>query len=108
VKSSSPVNSIVIALYRNDYRRSNCDTADGSTCVIVNCISVRASGINSLYPERREVICRVIHPTRDNIFFNPVDCCFLYKAKDLSAHSRRPIAMQRPGKHIPAGANAQQ
>jgi hypothetical protein len=27
-------------------------------------------------------ICRV------NTFFNPVACCFLYKAKDLSAHPR--------------------
>jgi hypothetical protein len=27
-----------------DYiRRRNCDTADGSTCVIVNCISVQAN-----------------------------------------------------------------
>jgi hypothetical protein len=43
--------------------RSICDTADGSNCVIVNCISVRVSGINSPYPRQREVIYRVIHPT---------------------------------------------
>jgi hypothetical protein len=42
-KSPSPVNSIVIELYRNDYRRSNCDTADGSTCETVNCVAVRAN-----------------------------------------------------------------
>jgi hypothetical protein len=67
VKSPSPVKSIVIELYRNDYRRSIWDTADGSTCVIVNCVNVRASGINSLCAIRREVNCRVIHPTRDNL-----------------------------------------
>jgi hypothetical protein len=43
VKSPSPVKSIVIELYRNDYRRSNCDTADGSTCEIVNGVNVRAN-----------------------------------------------------------------
>jgi hypothetical protein len=43
VKSPSPVKSVVIELYRNDYRRSVCDTADGSTCVIVNCVAVRAN-----------------------------------------------------------------
>jgi hypothetical protein len=42
VKSPSPVKSIVIQLYRNDYRGSIWDTADGSTCVIVNCVNVRA------------------------------------------------------------------
>jgi hypothetical protein len=61
------VKSIVIELYRKDYRRRNCDTADGSNCEIVNGVNVRASGINSLYAIRREVNCRVIHPTRDNI-----------------------------------------
>jgi hypothetical protein len=30
-------------------------------------IIVRVSGINSLYLIRREVICRVTHPTRDNL-----------------------------------------
>jgi hypothetical protein len=35
--------------------------------VIVNRVSVRASGINSLDPIRCEVIYRVIHPTRDNL-----------------------------------------
>jgi hypothetical protein len=43
VKSPSPVKSIVIELHRNDYRRSICDTADGSTCEIVDCVSVRAN-----------------------------------------------------------------
>jgi hypothetical protein len=38
-----PVKSIVIELYRNDYRRRNCDTADGSNCEIVNCVAVRAN-----------------------------------------------------------------
>jgi hypothetical protein len=42
-KSPIPVKSIVIELYRNDYRRSNCDTADVSTCEIVNCVAVRAN-----------------------------------------------------------------
>jgi hypothetical protein len=43
VKSPSPVKCIVIEFYKNDYRRSKCDTADGSTCVILNCISGRAN-----------------------------------------------------------------
>jgi hypothetical protein len=51
-----------------DYvRRRNCDTADGSNGVTVNCISVRASGINSLDPIRREFICRV-HTQHVTIF----------------------------------------
>jgi hypothetical protein len=54
-------------LYRKDYRTSNCDTVDGSNCKIVNGVNARASGINSLYAIRREINCRVIHPTRDNI-----------------------------------------
>jgi hypothetical protein len=29
--------------------------------VIANCVYVRASGINSLHPRRREVICRVTY-----------------------------------------------
>jgi hypothetical protein len=62
------VKSIVIELYRNDYRRSNCDTVDGSNCKIINGVRVRASGINSLCAIRREVTCRVIHPTRGNTF----------------------------------------
>jgi hypothetical protein len=67
MKLRSPVKSFVIELCRTDYRRSIFDTADGSICVIANCVNVRASGINSLYAIRREVICRVIHPIRDNI-----------------------------------------
>jgi hypothetical protein len=56
------VKSIVIELYRKDYiRRRNCDTLDGSTCVIINCVNVRASGINSLYAIRREVTCRALY-----------------------------------------------
>jgi hypothetical protein len=55
-------------LYRKDYSRSNCDTADDSNCEIVNGVNVRASGINSLYGIWREVICCVIHPTRDNMY----------------------------------------
>jgi hypothetical protein len=70
VKLPSPAKSIVIELYGSYYRISNCDTVDGSNCKIVNGVSVRASGINSLYAIRREVTCRVIHPTRDNLFSN--------------------------------------
>jgi hypothetical protein len=54
-------------VHGSDYRISNCDTADGSNCEIVNCVSVRASGINSLYLVRREVICCVI--SHDNIIY---------------------------------------
>jgi hypothetical protein len=45
VKSPCPVKSIVTELYRKDYSRSNCDTADDSNCncEIVNCVSVRAN-----------------------------------------------------------------
>jgi hypothetical protein len=43
VKSPSPVKSIVIELYRNDYSRTICDTADDRTCVTVNCVNVRAN-----------------------------------------------------------------
>jgi hypothetical protein len=53
-----------VQLYRvhgSDYRRSTCETADDSNCQIVNCVDVRASGINSLYAIRREVICRVTY-----------------------------------------------
>jgi hypothetical protein len=46
----------------NGNSKRNCDTVYGSTCVIV-----WASAINSLDPERREVICRVTYPTRDNM-----------------------------------------
>jgi hypothetical protein len=37
------------------------DTADGSNGVTVNCVNVRASGINSLDQRRRKVICRVTY-----------------------------------------------
>jgi hypothetical protein len=43
VKPASPGKCIVIELYGKDYRRSDCDTADGSTWVIVNCVAVRAN-----------------------------------------------------------------
>jgi hypothetical protein len=43
VKSLSPAKSIVTELHRKDYSRSICDTADGSTYEIVNCVSVRAN-----------------------------------------------------------------
>jgi hypothetical protein len=56
VKSPCPVKSTAIELYRNDYRKSNCDTVDGSNCKIVNGVNVRASGINSLYAIRRELL----------------------------------------------------
>jgi hypothetical protein len=45
-----------------DYRRRcNCDTADGSECVTVNCECKSECGINSLYPIWREVTCRVTY-----------------------------------------------
>jgi hypothetical protein len=78
ITESSEVQDLRVELYRvngsdyrirvngSDYRISNCDTADGSNCKIVNGVNVRASGINSLYAIRREINCRVIHPTRDN------------------------------------------
>jgi hypothetical protein len=70
ITESSEVQQLRVELYRvhgRDYRTSNCDTVDGSNCKIVNGVNVRASRINSLYAIRREVTCRVIHPTRDNI-----------------------------------------
>jgi hypothetical protein len=87
VKSPSPVKSIVIELYRNDYRRSICDTADGSNCncELYECESKCA--INSLDPIRHEVICRVIHPTRGNsilIYYSLIISLFhfIYSDKD--------------------------
>jgi hypothetical protein len=64
ITESSEVQQLRVELYRvngSDYRTSNCDTADGSNYKIVNCVSVRASGINSLYPIRREVTCRALY-----------------------------------------------
>jgi hypothetical protein len=69
ITESSEVQQLRVELYRvngSDYRINNCDTVDGSNCKIVNGVNVRASGINSQYPIRHEVTCRVIHPTRDN------------------------------------------
>jgi hypothetical protein len=43
VNSPSPAKSIFSKLHRNDYRRNIGDTADCSTCVILNCVNVRAN-----------------------------------------------------------------
>jgi hypothetical protein len=46
ITESSEVQQLRVELYRvygSDYRISNCDTADGSNCEIVNCVIVRAS-----------------------------------------------------------------
>jgi hypothetical protein len=46
ITESSEVQQLRVQLYRvhgGDYRRSTCDTADGSKCEIVNCVSVRAN-----------------------------------------------------------------
>jgi hypothetical protein len=46
ITESSEVQHLRVELYRvngSDYRISNCDTADGSNCEIVNCVSVRAN-----------------------------------------------------------------
>jgi hypothetical protein len=77
ISESSEVQQLRVELYRvngSDYSRSNCDTVDGSNCKIVNGVNVRVSGINSLYPIWREVICRVIHSTRDNIISAGIMC----------------------------------
>jgi hypothetical protein len=66
----SEVQQLRVELYRvngSDYRISNCDIVDGSNCKIVNGVNVRASGINSLYAIRREVNCRITHPTCDSM-----------------------------------------
>jgi hypothetical protein len=74
VTECSEVQQLRVEWYREhgkDYiRRCNCDTADGSNVITVNCVIVRASGINSLDPIRREFISRVTYPTRDNIYIN--------------------------------------
>jgi hypothetical protein len=70
----------------SDYRISNCDTANGSNCEIVNGVNVRASGINSLYPIRHEVTCHVIHPTRDNFNTNVIlklHVLYVFRSKSL-------------------------
>jgi hypothetical protein len=71
ITESSEVQQLRVDLYRvngSDYRRSNCDTADGSKCEIVNCVNVRASGINSLYAIRREVTYRALYTQHVTIF----------------------------------------
>jgi hypothetical protein len=46
------VTSRVVSMNGSDSsRRNNCDTADGSSCETVNCVTVSASGINSLDPK---------------------------------------------------------
>jgi hypothetical protein len=67
---SNEVQQLGVERYRvngSDYSISKCDNVDGSNCKITNGVNVRASGINSLHAIRREVTCRVIHATRDNI-----------------------------------------
>jgi hypothetical protein len=63
---------IIIELYRlngsDSSRRNGCDTADCSNWEIVNCVTARASGINSLYPIQREVICRALHTQQVKLF----------------------------------------
>jgi hypothetical protein len=49
-------------------RISNCETADGSSCKIVNGVNVWASGINLLDPIRREVTCRVTYTHHVTIY----------------------------------------
>jgi hypothetical protein len=76
ITESSEVQQLRVELYRvhgNDYRTSNCDTADGSNCKIVNGVNVRASGINSLYPIRREVTCRVAYTQHVTIYITNND-----------------------------------
>jgi hypothetical protein len=46
ITESSEVQQLRVELYRvlgSDYRISSCDTADGSNCEIVNCVTVRAN-----------------------------------------------------------------
>jgi hypothetical protein len=47
ITESSEVQQLRVQLYRvhgsDSSRRSNCNTADGSNCEIVNCVSVRAN-----------------------------------------------------------------
>ena len=48
-----------------------CDAAEGSNCNCKFCDCESECAINSLYQIRREVNCRVIHPTRDMLnYFN--------------------------------------
>jgi hypothetical protein len=53
ITESSEVLQLRVELYRvncSDYRISNCDTADGSNCKIVNDLNVRASPQSSRDP----------------------------------------------------------
>jgi hypothetical protein len=70
ITESSEVQHLRVELYRvhgSDYRISNCDTADDSNFNCKSCECKSECGINSLYAIRREVTCRVIHTTRDNL-----------------------------------------
>jgi hypothetical protein len=52
ITESSEVQQLRVEWHRvhgRDYRISNRDTVDGSTCKIVNGVNVRASAVNSLY-----------------------------------------------------------
>jgi hypothetical protein len=47
ITESSEVQQLQVPLYRvhgsDSSRRCNCDTADGSSCEIVNCVTVRVN-----------------------------------------------------------------
>jgi hypothetical protein len=72
ITESSEVQQLRVELYRvhgsDSSRRSICETADGSSCKIVNGVNVRASGINSLYPIQREVTCRTLYTQHVTIY----------------------------------------
>jgi hypothetical protein len=74
-------------------RRSNCDTADGNNGEIVNCVNVRASGINSLYATRREVTCRALYTQHVTIYCNSACRCRLVPEQKL--HTRFVIHVNR-------------
>jgi hypothetical protein len=71
VTESSEVQQLRVQLYQvngsDSSRRCNCDTAACSNSGTVNCVCKSECGINLLDPIQREVICRVIQPTCDNI-----------------------------------------
>jgi hypothetical protein len=72
ITESSEVQQLRVEWHRvhgSDYRRTTCETADSSNCQTVNCVNVRASGINSLYPIRREVTCRVTYTQHVTIYY---------------------------------------
>jgi hypothetical protein len=72
ITESSEVQQLRVERYRvngSDYSISNRDTVDGSNRKIVNGVSVRASGINSLYAIRREINCRVTYTQHVTIYY---------------------------------------